>query len=88
MTVVARPRRTGRGIAITGVLAVLALEAVALGTAPTGLRSVIGGVLFGSSVTGLVLALLLARTGSRTTRTSPTAPAGDNRQFSARRFSA
>ncbi|WP_073809106.1 hypothetical protein [Kitasatospora sp. CB01950] len=66
MTRIALYPWTGRGAALTGVLLLLVLEATAMGTAPAGLRSFLGGVLLGSSTAGLVVALLLARTLHRT----------------------
>ncbi|MEV8326695.1 hypothetical protein [Kitasatospora sp. NPDC056731] len=74
---------TSRGTALCGVLLLLTLQGIAVGVAPGRLRLFLSGVLIGASSAGLLLALLLARSGRGTAR--PAAPGEDDTQwFSAR----
>ncbi|MFJ3217847.1 hypothetical protein ACIPLC_18240 [Kitasatospora sp. NPDC086801] len=77
---------TGRGTALCGVLLLLTLQGIAVGVAPGRLRLFLSGVLIGASGAGLLLALLLARSGRRTGRPAPAAALGqdDTQWFSAR----
>ncbi|MER7765536.1 hypothetical protein [Kitasatospora sp. NPDC096140] len=74
----AHSSRSGRATALGGVLLLLSLHGLAVGLAPGPLRLFLSGALIGSSVAGLLLALLLAtsrqRAGATRTATDPTAP--------------
>ncbi|MEU1289698.1 hypothetical protein [Kitasatospora sp. NPDC005856] len=76
---------SSRGIILSAVLLLLALEGVAVGVAPGRLRLFLCGLLIGASVAALLLAQLLGRS-HRAHRRSAVLPVGDDdaQWFSAR----